>query len=223
MLLVLARHGQTALNASGAVQGGGSNPPLTETGRRQSELLAARFRTSRVVAIFTSDMVRAVETASYIRQDHLDADYIEDSALREFNFGNVEGIENAADLLAPVQAQWNAGFFDVAYPGGESPTECRNRIIPALLRVLDKHVPSDTSFVGEEQTIVGVLHGRMMRILLSSMLNNGDLSKMCDYNHHNTSVYAVKVVRLGNGAGSLDNYKFALVLFNDTSHLQEQN
>ena len=63
--LLLVRHGQSTYNAQARLQGQ-ADPPLSDAGRREAELLEpalARFPEDRVV---TSDLRRARETAALL-------------------------------------------------------------------------------------------------------------------------------------------------------------
>ena len=65
--LLLARHGQTADNASGLILGR-RDPPLSQLGERQAAGLAVRARAGGVVAIWCSPLLRARQTAAIAGQ-----------------------------------------------------------------------------------------------------------------------------------------------------------
>ena len=66
-ILLLCRHGQSEWNAAGRVQGQSLVAAgLTELGRWQAERLAARLAASPVDALYSSDLLRAVETAEIV-------------------------------------------------------------------------------------------------------------------------------------------------------------
>ena len=65
-MIVFARHGETAPNREGLVLGRASDPGLTDEGRRQADRLAALLGKEEPVAVLTSPLLRARETAGAI-------------------------------------------------------------------------------------------------------------------------------------------------------------
>src|SRR5438067_12870457 len=63
--LLLVRHGQSTWNREHRIQGQ-LDPPLSEQGRRQAELLAGRLRGRRFAGLYASDLKRAFKTAEVI-------------------------------------------------------------------------------------------------------------------------------------------------------------
>ena len=68
MSLWLARHGETEENAEGRILGR-RDPPLSPAGVTQAEALAGRLRDAGVVAVWTSPLRRARETAEVVGAD----------------------------------------------------------------------------------------------------------------------------------------------------------
>ncbi|HEY0172637.1 MAG TPA: histidine phosphatase family protein, partial [Pyrinomonadaceae bacterium] len=60
--VLLIRHGQSQGNAERRV-GGHSPTPLSELGHRQAEATARALVNERVTAVYSSDLLRAVQTA----------------------------------------------------------------------------------------------------------------------------------------------------------------
>jgi len=118
--LWLVRHGETTSNASRRLAGW-SDPPLTDTGRRQAHALRAVLADNRFDQVWSSDLERAVSTARLAWGDaRLDA------RLREINFGELEGM--SYDRVDHVFAQVFLEFRDFQIPGGESHDEFRMRV-----------------------------------------------------------------------------------------------
>src|SRR5688500_9075185 len=88
--ILLVRHGETDWNLERRVQGH-SDRPLNDTGRRQAIELATALGDEPVDAIYSSDLVRAHETARILAERRgLGVTVIPE--LREKSFGTWEGL-----------------------------------------------------------------------------------------------------------------------------------
>ena len=81
----LVRHGETEQNALKVWQGH-TNTPLNSIGLQQAKLLSIRLK-DRNLKIFSSDLSRAVETASFLSKN-----IIQRESLREINVGDFTGM-----------------------------------------------------------------------------------------------------------------------------------
>ena len=88
--LYLVRHGQSAGNAEGRF-GGHSPTPLSDLGKEQAEITAQYLAKERIDAIYSSDLIRAVQTAEPLAE-LLDLPIIKTSAFRERKVGVLEGL-----------------------------------------------------------------------------------------------------------------------------------
>jgi broad specificity phosphatase PhoE len=88
--LYLVRHGQSAGNAEGRF-GGHSPTPLSELGHQQAKLAAQILAKEKIDAIYTSDLLRAVQTAEPLAK-MLDLPIVKTSAFRERHVGVLEGL-----------------------------------------------------------------------------------------------------------------------------------
>lgn len=121
MELWLARHGETTYSASKRVAGW-SDPPLTERGRNQAEALRVVVNGSEFSGVWSSDLVRAVESAQLAW-----GEAIPDARLRECNFGSLEGCGyREADSSYGEVFRAFRGF---QAPGGESHAQFRARVL----------------------------------------------------------------------------------------------
>ena len=124
------RHGKTQPNLDGLMCGGGWDVPLCDEGRAQAE------RVARVICptllptpkiIFTSPMIRAVQTASYVF-DVLPLPLIMIAQLREWGMGDWDGrpFTEVKDKFLGMEDPSN----------GESRSHFRIRVEGALKRLL---------------------------------------------------------------------------------------
>ena len=115
-MIVFARHGETAPNREGLVLGRASDPELTEVGRDQAARLAGLLCREEPVAVLTSPLLRARETAAAIAGAcGLEAEI--DERLVEIDWGTWEG-RPVAGIGSAESERLRAGGG--AAPEGES-------------------------------------------------------------------------------------------------------
>jgi broad specificity phosphatase PhoE len=154
MKLYLIRHGQTAWNAENRIQGH-LGVPLDEVGLEQAEQIGVRMQQIgvRPQKIFTSDLVRAVQTAEIIAR-HLHAPVETLLGLRERAWGEWEGITGAEIRERyPMTREERSHFVP---PGAESTSELWQRVRETWQTLLEQGV--------EDLVIVG--HGGSLRVML---------------------------------------------------------
>ncbi len=131
----LVRHGQTDWNLEGRFQGQ-SDTPLNQTGRIEAQSLADQLKGQAFSAIFTSDLLRAKETADIIAEV-LGLRVISEPRLREINQGEWEGLF-VEDIKAINAVHWDQRKTDPANfhpPGGESVAEVAQRTRAAMRNI----------------------------------------------------------------------------------------
>ncbi len=149
--ILLARHGETEWNRIGRWQGQ-ADPPLNDLGRLQAEELAERLSGDGIVAVYSSDLRRARETARVIAE-RLGLDLIEDPALREIDVGSWSGLTRSeVEARFPDGfARWQAG--EIGHDG-ETREELTDRVVSAVERIARTH---------PGETVAVVTHGGAIR------------------------------------------------------------
>lgn len=104
MAQYFVRHGQTSWNAEKRVMGH-ADIDLNDEGRRQAEEVRKTLAGNTFVAIITSPLLRARETAEIIAKEHLDTPLLIASELKERDFGEYEGRVNDGNYFG----LWNYG------------------------------------------------------------------------------------------------------------------
>lgn len=135
--ILLVRHGQSLGNAERRF-GGHSPTPLSELGRAQAEATGRALAAEGVTAIYSSDLLRAVETAGPLaRETGLAVNQC--PALRERHVGRLEGLtfEKAAELFPEEYGALIRRDFDRVLPGGESYRQMLDRAASELDRVVE--------------------------------------------------------------------------------------
>lgn len=137
--VLLIRHGQSRGNAEGRF-GGHTDTPLSARGRRQSEATAKALASEKFSAIYSSDLKRAVETATPLAR--LTGAPLETSdAFRERSVGVMEGLtfEEAAAQYPEQYAALLHRDFEHVLLGGESYRQTLDRASKKLDEVIEKH------------------------------------------------------------------------------------
>lgn len=137
--LYLVRHGQSAGNAEGRF-GGHSPTPLSELGREQSEILGQALAKEKIDVIYSSDLIRAVQTAEPLAE-LLELKIIKTTAFRERKVGVLEGLtfdESRAKHPKDYYALVNRDINHVI-TGGESYRQLLERATSALREILQIH------------------------------------------------------------------------------------
>jgi broad specificity phosphatase PhoE len=156
--VLLVRHGATDWNLEARAQGQ-ADIPLNERGRGEAAAVASRLAERRVAAVYSSDLVRALETAETIARCH-GVGVRRDRDLREIDQGEWTGLVDAEIRRRWPDRAGPARHYS-ARPGGESPRAVRTRALRALRRVVEEH---------PEETVVVVSHGVAIRTLVAESL-----------------------------------------------------
>ena len=130
--LCLVRHGQTDWNLEGRYQGQ-SDVPLNEKGFEQAKSLVGKLKGKTFITIYTSDLLRAQQTAEPIA-NALGLPIQIEPRLREINQGEWEGVL-VDDIKARYAGLWSQRTVDPASvrpPGGETVSEVAARVYAAL-------------------------------------------------------------------------------------------
>lgn len=153
--IILWRHGRTAWNAAGRVQGQ-SDVPLDEVGIAQAEAAAARLAALKPVRVVSSDLRRAHATAEALGAvSGIEVEI--DERLREMNFGVREGLTSreAWESYPDEMRAWVTGD-DIRMPGGETYREAGLRFAEALTEIV-------ADLTGDGPVVI-VAHGAVLRV-----------------------------------------------------------
>lgn len=134
---------------------------LSARGRNAARALGERRRNDEIAAVFSSDLGRAVETAT-IAFDGTRIPILLDWRLRECDYGDLNGT-----AAADVHGQ-RATHLDVPYPGGESWREAVERVGRFLRDVPSRWDGSRVLVVGHVATWLA----------LETLLDEGQLDQL---------------------------------------------
>ncbi|KAI9113624.1 hypothetical protein K1719_015551 [Acacia pycnantha] len=160
--IVVVRHGETAWNADGRIQGH-LDVELNEVGRAQAAAVAERlFREPKVFAVYSSDLQRAYETAQLIATKCGGLEVVKDPDLRERHLGDLQGMSRREASKTNPTAYKAMDRGQEIPGGGESLDQLSERCTSALQRIGMKHL-------GER--VVVVSHGGAIRSLYQQANN----------------------------------------------------
>ena len=152
--LVLLRHGRTAWNAEGRIQGQ-LDVEIDDTGHAQAAAVAPVLAALGPTLLWSSDSARARQTAAYVaKETGLEPTY--DPRLREYFLADWQGRTHAdvREGEAALFDRFRGGDFD-AVPGGETTAEVSARVVAALTDLLAALAPGELG--------VAVSHGAAIR------------------------------------------------------------
>lgn len=135
--------------------------PLAPEGRRQAELLGKRLEAERPDAVWSSGLLRAVETAE-IANTIWNLPHVIRPDLREISFGDMEGMSDAeiVKTFGEFLAEKAKMKRDLPYPGGECCADVAKRVLPVFKEMEES---------GMERIAV-ITHGGVIRSLLCYFL-----------------------------------------------------
>lgn len=197
-LVLLLRHGETDMTQGRYC--GSSDPPLNARGREQAARIANLLRRKSLAAIYSSPLLRALQTAEPTAHAlGLQVRVID--ALREINFGRWEGL-TFADARRRYPAEWQqrqADPYAVAPPDGENYRDLVARVLPAFEELFARHPNDDFAVFG---------HKSVNRVLVACILE----MPIAYYRRIELAPGALTVLRLRNG-------RRELLALNDCCHL----
>ena len=154
--IIAIRHGETAWNVDTRIQGQ-LDVALNANGQWQAERMAVALQDEALAAIYSSDLLRAWQTAQYLGHA-TSLNPIKEEELRERGFGDFEGktFTEIEALLPDQSMRWRKRDPHFAPTGGESLLDLRSRVVAAVERLAAKH---------PGELIALVSHGGVMDVL----------------------------------------------------------
>ncbi|MCJ7743266.1 MAG: histidine phosphatase family protein, partial [Dehalococcoidales bacterium] len=158
--IILVRHGETEWNV-GEIFRGRIDIDLNDTGRKQAELLGEYLSESKIEAVYSGPLKRALNTAQAIaRYHHLEAQIA--AGLNDLDFGQWQGLslQEVREKYREAYAEWANHPERVKLPGGETLGEVRARAIKVVNEVIARH----------KGAVVLVSHRVVNKVLICALL-----------------------------------------------------
>jgi probable phosphoglycerate mutase len=157
--VVIIRHGQSQGNAEGRF-GGHTDTPLSPRGRKQAQATAKALASEKFDVIYSSDLPRAIETASPLAE-LAGVSLITTDALRERSVGVMEGLtfEEAAERHPEQYQALLRRDFEHVLLGGESYRQTLDRASRLLDEAIEQHKGGRIALFAHTGTIcILILH-----------------------------------------------------------------
>jgi broad specificity phosphatase PhoE len=197
--LLMVRHGRSAWNATGRVQGQ-MDIALDAVGVQQARQVAERVRDVHLDAIYSSPLQRARATAEAIGA-RLSLPVTCDDRLMEYQFGVVSGLtwDEVVVQYPELARRWADDAWAVPIEGSEGRVNFGARVKAVMDGIVARH---------PDQHVAVVAHGGTFNVYLAKMLGL-DLQQRHPFHFGNTSLSSVEVK-----AGV-----FSVHFLNDTCHV----
>ena len=198
MKLYLIRHGRQCSKLCNV------DVDLSEEGYRQASLLGERLFHENIQVVYSSNLLRAVETAQAANL-YWNVEHIIRPELREISFGDMEGMTDEA-IAVKSQAfkeRQNRMEEDIPYPGGECASDVVRRAEPVFMEMVRS---------GYERIAV-VTHGGVIRSMTAHYLG----IPMAKWRLLGSSLENCSITEL---CWNRETGRFLMERFNDYAHLQ---
>jgi broad specificity phosphatase PhoE len=198
--IYLVRHGTTDWNKEEIFRGR-AECRLNETGNAEGKALAAYFEDVPIERIYSSPLLRAMETARPTAESK-GREVVPDPAFTDLDFGTWQGLplKEAQEKYPDLYRLWREQPGAVSFPRGENLAQVRNRTWEGLNRLAEEN---------PKRTILIVTHRVVTKVLICAALGLDD-SHFWQVKQDSTAINCLEYSR---GI-------FNIALINDTCHLK---
>lgn len=179
MRLILVRHGQTDSNVGHILDTGYPGAPLNSLGLEQAEALVAALAHEEFDAIYSSDLLRARQTATPLANAR-GLQIAELPGLREIHAGEHDMTTDVPFYVETLQRWW-LGEAEACLPGGENAHDFFGRYDAAIGEIASKH----------EKALL-VSHGAALRVWVGHRAGNVAADETEPWRLDNTDVVVLE-------------------------------
>lgn len=163
--LILLRHGQSQWNLENRFTGW-TDIPLTEQGTKDASTVGQALAEFKFDCAFTSRLIRAKNTLDIVltMAGQTGIPVIEDSALNERHYGDLQGLNKAetAEKYGQEQVTLWRRSFSTRPPNGESIEDCEHRTWPFFKQYILPHLLNN-------KTVIVAAHGNSLRPIIKNL------------------------------------------------------
>lgn len=142
---------------------------LSQEGIRQAHLLGKRLMKEQIDGLYSSDLIRAVETAEVLNQ-YMNVDHKIKKEFREISFGDLEGNTDDYNKMhfKEFLEELNSLKVDIPFPNGENGEDVCQRMYPILEEIATS---------GQKKVAI-VTHGYSIRSILTKIIGVDPFKKL---------------------------------------------
>jgi probable phosphoglycerate mutase len=167
----IIRHGTTAWNKEGRAQGS-SDIPLDNEGLSQARALGERLSMEHWDVIYSSNLLRAKQTAEIVGNHFGINNIIFDTRLREIGGGQIEGTTEEERV-----SKWGSNWRELDL-GIESKEEGTSRALSFIEDIASKHIDKNILVVSHGSLIRNLLKGLLPHVNTEERLKNTSLTRI---------------------------------------------
>ncbi|MBU3157350.1 histidine phosphatase family protein [Clostridium estertheticum] len=199
MNIYFIRHGQKQDDSKNC-----ATMELTKIGFEQANLLGKRLKIYNIERIYSSDMVRAIQTSETINK-YLKVDLIVNHELREIDMGeyNDKGLKFIQDNYPNFFKEFSKHTSDLPYPKGECGEDVWKRTQIIVNEIINCGL----------KNVAVVLHGGIIGVLICGFLGIGQHKRF--FLGEPLENCSISIIKYDNKANN-----YYLQSFNDHSHLE---
>jgi probable phosphoglycerate mutase len=172
----IIRHGTTAWNKEGRAQGS-SDIPLDIEGLSQARALGVRLSKENWDVVYSSNLLRAKQTAEIVGEHFGIDNIIFDARLREIGGGQIEGTTEEERVL-----KWGKSWRELDL-GIESQEVGTSRALSFIEDVANKHINKNILVVSHGSLIRHLLKGLLPHVNTAEHLKNTSLTRIIKTNN----------------------------------------
>ena len=180
---IIVRHGQSVAQAGGFLAGV-TDVPLSSLGEKQANAVSEYIlKTYKVDVIYSSPLERACNTVKGVA-DELGLPIIKETDLREFDFGEWEGLthEEIKNNFDDGYSKWASDPGVYTPHGGEAMAHMQTRVVEKL-KEIGKREDGKTVLIGAHSSVIRTLQCYIQGLPLAKMKNtpwvaNGSIAEI---------------------------------------------
>jgi len=159
-IVYMLRHAQSVANTKGILAGRDNSVALSKMGQQQSRLLVPYLSSIKFSKIYSSPLLRCIQTIEPFMQANPDLDFKIDERFIEMDYGKWSGRRLAALSREKRWRDIQSKPSTFTFPDGESFRQMRRRVDQAILDLKNQKSP-----------ILIITHGDIIKMAVASLLN----------------------------------------------------